>query len=72
MWVKGISVLEEENIIFIWSQQVFTVNDLEGKIIFEYKELTEYENFITDVVYNQKFGYFITSTMRGKIFVWKF
>ncbi len=52
-WIKGISVLEKENIIFTWSQYIFTVHDLGGKLIYQNKSLTEYENFITGVVYNQ-------------------
>lgn len=51
LWVKGISILEEENIIFTWSQQTFTAHTLEGKLINQYQGLTDYENYITDVIY---------------------
>ena len=72
MWVKGMSILESQNIIFTWSQQNFTVHDLDGKLIFQIKGLTEYENYITDVIYFSKYNYFVTSCMRGQIYCWKF
>lgn len=72
MWVKGINIMESENIIFTWSQQNFTVHNLDGKLIFQLKGLSDYENYITDVIYFPKNSYFVTSCMRGQIHAWKF
>ena len=47
-------------------------NDLEtGRLIYKYKRLTSYENYITDLIISDVYKYFITSTLKGSIFVWK-
>ena len=71
LWVKGIRVLESHNLIFSWSQLKACFNNMEGKIIYRYKKLTTYEDYITDVIVSQKYKYFVTSTFTGSVIVWK-
>lgn len=71
-WIKGLKVDEHEGCIFTWSQLQTCFNDLSsGKILFKYKSLTTYEDYITDLILSDEFRYFITSTYFGHIFVWK-
>jgi len=42
-----------------------------GTIIYKYKSLTTYEDYITDILMSLEFKYFITATYFGHIFVWK-
>jgi WD40 repeat protein len=72
LWVKGLKVNEKEEVIFTWSQLKTCFNDLsKGKLLFKYKSLTSYEDYITDLILSDEFRYFITSTYFGHIFVWK-
>lgn len=57
--------------IFTWSQLKACFNDLDGKILFKYKKLTAYEDYITDMIISSKYKYFLTSTYSGSIIVWK-
>jgi len=40
-------------------------------VVFKYKGLTAYEDYITDLIISDIYKYFITSTYKGSIFVWK-
>ena len=72
LWIKGMKVDETEGMIFTWSQVKTCFNDLEtGALVFKYKQLTKYEDYITDLIISEKFKYFITSTFFGSVFVWK-
>ena len=71
LWLKGLKVNVKQNIIFSWSQLKVCLNDLNGKIIFRYKKLTSYEDWVTDIFVNWKYKYFVTSTNKGNIMVWK-
>jgi WD40 repeat protein len=71
LWIKGLKVSEKQNLIFTWSQLKACFNDLEGKNLFRYKKLTNYEDIITDVLVSEKFKYFITSTLSGSVIIWK-
>lgn len=72
LWVKGLKVDEKEGIIFTWSQLKTCFNDISsGKLLFKYKSLTTYEDYITDLILSDEFRYFITSTQFGHILVWK-
>jgi len=42
-----------------------------GTLIYKYKSLTTYEDYITDIIMSLEFKYFITGTYFGHIFVWK-
>ena len=57
--------------IFSWSQLKVCFNDLNGKILYRYKKLTNYEDYITDIFVSEKYRYFVTSTYTGNIIVWK-
>jgi len=47
-------------------------NDIEdGKLVFKYKGLTAYEDYITDLIISDIYKYFLTSTYKGQIYVWK-
>jgi len=39
--------------------------------MFKFKNLTTYEDYITDLIISAKFRYFIISTYFGNIIVWK-
>lgn len=71
LWIKGLKVIEDQDLIFTWSQLKACFNTLEGKILFRYKKLTTYEDYITDCLVNQKYKYFVTSTYTGGVIVWK-
>ena len=71
LWIKGLVVSESQNLIFTWSQLKACFNDLDGKIIYRYKKLTAYEDYITDMIISQKYKYFLTSTFLGSVIVWK-
>lgn len=71
LWIKGLKVIENQDLIFTWSQLKACFNTLEGKILFRYKKLTTYEDYITDCLVNQKYKYFVTSTYTGSVIVWK-
>ena len=49
-----------------------TFHEMNGKLIYKYKNLTKYEDPITDVLLNTTYKYFITSTQQGNLFVWKY
>lgn len=57
--------------IFVWSQLKLSFNDLEGRQLWKFKRLTEYEDIITDIVMLDKYKYFVTSTHQGNLLVWK-
>ena len=44
---------------------------MDGKILYRYKKLTTYEDFITDCIVSEKYKYFVTSTFSGNVIVWK-
>lgn len=44
---------------------------MNGKLLYRYRKLTPYEDFITDLFVSEKFKYFITSTYSGSVVVWK-
>ena len=71
LWVKGLKVVEKQNIIFTWSQLKACFNDMDGEILFRYKKLTTYEDYITDMIVSEKYKYFVTSTFTGNVIVWK-
>jgi WD40 repeat protein len=71
LWIKGLKVNEKQNIIFSWSQLKACFNDLDGKILYRYKKLTTYEDYITDLIVSEKYKYFVTSTFSGSVIVWK-
>ena len=71
LWIKGLKVNTKQNVIFCWSQLKACFNDLSGKILFRYKKLTMYEDYITDIFVSEKYRYFVTSTFGGSIIVWK-
>jgi WD40 repeat protein len=71
LWVKGLKVIEKQNLIFSWSQLKACFNDLDGKILYRYKKLTSYEDYITDVIVSEKYKYFVSSTFSGSVIVWK-
>jgi WD40 repeat protein len=71
LWIKGLKVNEKQNIIFSWSQLKACFNDLNGKILYRYKKLTTYEDYITDLIVSEKYKYFVTSTFSGSVIVWK-
>jgi len=71
LWIKGLKVNEKQNIIFTWSQLKACFNDMDGKILFRYKQLTTYEDYITDLLVSDKYKYFVTSTFSGSVIVWK-
>ena len=72
LWIKGLKLVPEHKCIFSWSQLKATFHDTDGKLIFKYKNLTKYEDYITDVLVNMKYRYFITSTTFGNVMVWKY
>ena len=72
LWIKGLKVLKKQEKIFTWSQVKATFHDLQGKLIFEYENMTKFEDYLTDVIINDRYNYFITSTMSGLILVWKY
>lgn len=72
LWVKGITVIEKESLIFTWSQLEATFHDTEGKLIYKYKALSAFEDYITDVIIKMDSKVFITSTLSGQISAWKF
>ena len=72
LWIKGLKIMKANECIFSWSQMKATFHDMNGKLIFKYKNLTKYEDHITDVLLNMKYKYFITSTQQGNLFVWKY
>jgi hypothetical protein len=51
--------------IFSWSQLKVCFNDLDGKILFRYKKLTNYEDYITDIFVSERYRYFVSSTYSG-------
>ena len=65
LWIKGLKVSVKQNVIFSWSQLKQCFNDLDGKILFRYKKLTSYEDYITDIFVSEKYRYFVTSTFTG-------
>lgn len=73
LWTKGLKVIKEQNWLISWSQLKLTIHDLEGKLklLYKFKNLTTYEDFITDFLVSKKYKYFLTSTNTGNIFVWK-
>lgn len=71
LWIKGLKVVESQNLIFTWSQLKACINNLEGKIVYRFKKLTTYEDYITDVLVSQKYKYFVTATFTGNVIVWK-
>ena len=71
LWIKGLKVNEKQGMIFSWSQLKACFNDMEGRILFRYKKLTTYEDYITDLFISEKFKYFVTSTFTGSVIVWK-
>lgn len=72
LWIKGLQICERENFIITWSQLETCFNTLEdGKLLYKYKQLTSYEDFITDLIISETFNYFITSTQFGHIIVFK-
>jgi len=72
MWLKGMKVDEKEGIIYTWNQVQTCFNDIDtGKLIFKYKSLTAYEDYITDLIISEQYKYFITSSFKGQIYVWK-
>jgi WD40 repeat protein len=72
LWVKGITVIERDGLIFTWSQLEATFHNTEGKLIFKYKALSAFEDYITDVIVKMESKVFITSTLSGQISVWKY
>lgn len=64
-WVKGLKVNEKQNIIFSWSQTQLCLNDLDGKLLFRYKKLTDYADHITAIFLSEFYRYFVTSTLSG-------
>lgn len=72
IWVKGLKINENQNIIFSWSTEELCLNNLDGKILFKYKKLTDESDYITDVFLSERYRYFVTSTFHGSIIVWKF
>ena len=57
---------EEEGLIFIWSQVKVCFNDIEtGKLVFKFDRLTNFKDYVTDLIISEKFKYFITSTLSG-------
>jgi len=71
LWIKGLKVCVAQNMIFSWSQLKVCFNDLDGKILFRYKKLTNYEDYITDIFVSERYRYFVSSTYSGQIIVWK-
>ncbi|CAI2378645.1 unnamed protein product [Moneuplotes crassus] len=71
-WLKGLKVVENEGMIFSWSQEVTCFNRLDNAdIVGKYHSLTSKEDYITDLIISEEFKYFITSTVFGQIYVWK-
>jgi WD40 repeat protein len=71
LWVKGLKVMESLDFIFTWSQLKSCFNGLDGKLKYKYNQLTSPEDLITDVIVNEEYKYFLTSTHSGMIIVWK-
>jgi len=71
LWIKGLKVDVKQDIVFSWSQLKACFNDLNGKILNRYKKLTNYEDYITDILISDMYRYFVTSTFTGNIIVWK-
>ncbi len=72
LWIKGLKVDDQQGIIFTWSQLKTCFNDIsDGHLLFKYKSLSTYEDYITDLIISEEFKYFLTSTYFGHIFVWK-
>ena len=66
MWLKGMKVDEKEGLIYTWNQVQTCFNDIEdGKLVFKYKGLTAYEDYITDLIISDIYKYFLTSTYKG-------
>ncbi len=73
-WLKGMKVDEKEGRIYTWNQVRTFFNDLNSKdkkMIYKFKGLTPYEDYITDLITSDIYKYFITSTYKGSILVWK-
>jgi hypothetical protein len=61
--LKGLKVNEKEGQIIIWSHDDLHMNYLKnGKLKCKYKDLTQSEDFITDVLVHDTYRYFTTSS----------
>lgn len=57
---------EKEGLIYTWNQVQTCFNDIDdGKLVFKYKSLTAYEDYITDLIISDLYKYFLTSTFKG-------
>ena len=76
MWVKGLKLDEKINAIISWNNNKISFNYLKGKksgqLIYQLKDLVPTQNYITDVIINIEFRYFMSGTSSGDIIVWKF
>lgn len=72
LWIKGLKIERSMGVIVTWSQLTLTFNELDGKLIYLYKNLTDFEDCITDVLLSEIFRCFITATAKGNILVWKY
>ena len=52
LWIKGLKIIKANDSIFSWSQMKATFHDMNGKLIYKFKNLTKYEDHITDVLLN--------------------
>jgi hypothetical protein len=75
-WIKGIHLDTKIPILSVWTDQDINFFDLSiknehMKPIFYYDKLCSGEDFITELIHNHKFGYFIIGTNLGHLTVWK-
>lgn len=73
-WCKGLKLDSKAGIIIFWNHQYVSVNSLlpRGQLVSQYKELTEPEEKILDVLVFTELRYFLTATGEGNIYVWKY
>lgn len=71
-WIKGLKIFNKYNLIANWSPLKITFHNFDRELKYSYKNLTEMENVITDVLYNNQLKCFVTSTEKGNLIVWKF
>jgi hypothetical protein len=75
-WIKGIHLDSKIPILSVWSDQDINFFDLSlmkehTKPIHYYDKLCSGEDYITELMHNHKFNYFVIGTHLGHLSVWK-
>lgn len=77
-WCKGLKLDTKVGLILSWNhtnnQQFVSINSIsqKGQLVSQYKDITEPEEKILDVLVFTDYRYFLTATSEGNIYVWKY